>query len=219
MLFTSREVRWFLDSGGLDRGALNDGFCKTAADGSDEAVPAPAWQGRLDGQPDIYLLVPDAVDMGIKWREGLLQIKGRTRGFRDTAFGAHTGHVECWAKWSYSGLPSPWRELFALDAPPPGISRIPVHKRRLLRTFRLDPDGHALEVDVTARLQRGVAVELTEVSAGEHRVLTLGFEAFPDDDIIAAHFGAFVTDFLASLETTLGVNESMSYPAWLAKVK
>ncbi len=218
MLFTSREVRWFVDGGREENGVLVDWFCNVAQAGSDKPSPTPDWQGRLDDQPDVYLLVPAAIDMGIKWREGLLQIKGRTRDCGSTGFGPHAGHVECWAKWSYRGLPPPWRELFGSEGSQPGIARVEVRKRRLLRAFRFEPDGWAAEADTTMQARRGVNAELTEVSAGERRCLTLGFEAFPDDEIVAARFDAFVSTFLASLETRLDADASLSYPAWLSRL-
>ena len=36
----------------------------------------PEWRGRLGGDPDVYLLLPDYVNTGINLREGMLHIKG-----------------------------------------------------------------------------------------------------------------------------------------------
>src|SRR5262245_61055024 len=99
----SREVRWFFEGSVSEHGTLKDWFETTAPVSKVGAVGPPAWKGRLDGTPDVYLLVPDTDDIGIKWREGELQIKGRISNAGLAAFsGGHQGAVEHWTKWSYA---------------------------------------------------------------------------------------------------------------------
>jgi hypothetical protein len=58
-------------------------------------VGPPVWTGRRDDHPDLYLLIPGSDDMGIKWREGELQVKGRVSACGAQVFcGRHQGVVE-----------------------------------------------------------------------------------------------------------------------------
>jgi hypothetical protein len=180
-------------------------------------VPPPRWRGRLDGLPDVYLLLPGSDDMGIKWREGLLQIKGRVASVGQERFGArHAGRVERWLKWSYAGLPSPYRDLFAADES--GRQTIAVQKRRMLRLFEVHADGTTGERDPDLRVARGINAEIADVEARGKRFTTLGFEAFPEDAVIARHFVTLVSRFLDSLVAArLDAESSQSYPQWLAR--
>src|SRR5512146_2050260 len=53
---------------------------------------------------DDYLVIPSAEDLGIKWREGELQTKGRRAVLGTVQFGDHIrGVVEQWTKWTHEG--------------------------------------------------------------------------------------------------------------------
>src|SRR5262245_1257159 len=104
MPLMSHEVRWFF-TGELARfPALTQWIETTRPFAHEGIVPPPAAEGRLGDAPDVYLLVPGANDIGIKWREGQLQIKGRMsrRGLQRFGRRFH-GHVDVWGKWSYQG--------------------------------------------------------------------------------------------------------------------
>lgn len=219
--FSSREVRWFFN-GKTDRHeSLKRWFETTTPVPKDPGAGPPEWRGRRDDRPDVYLLVPGSDDMGIKWREGLLQIKGRvsppdTRKFCER----HAGTVERWVKWSYASLPDAYRRLFATgrDAGPATAS---VRKVRALRKVRLDPlSGKIQEVRAEAFVHRGVVVELTDLEVGGRSHCSLAFEAFPDDAATAAAFTRAVEAFLETLtEPVLSAADSRSYPAWLGGIR
>jgi hypothetical protein len=155
--------------------------------------------------------------MGVKWREGLLQIKGRlsTLGVRDLGGGC-AGQVERWTKWSYDGLPDPYRRLFA-NGGHIGLPTVAVHKVRALRKVRLDlPGGDGLEVDPLARMDRGLGFELTDIRVAEGHYCSVAFEAFPGDAAMEATFARTVAAFLdAGCGLGLAGENSLSYPIWL----
>ncbi len=99
MPLMSTEVRWFFP-GPLARFPELQRWIDTAKPFADEGVvPAPKGEGRLDGKPDVYILVPGANDIGIKWREGQLQVKGRMARRGLQRFDRHFyGAVEVWAE-------------------------------------------------------------------------------------------------------------------------
>ena len=103
----SHEVRWFFEGKANQHESLKRWFETIAPMPKSPGVGPPVWKGRLDDQPDVYLLVPGSDDMGIKWREGELQIKGRVSSLGTQVFcGRHQGKVERWIKWSYANTPS-----------------------------------------------------------------------------------------------------------------
>lgn len=185
----------------------------------DADVACSDWQGRRDGEPDVYLLVPDGNDMGIKWREGLLQFKGRVAAGDVTDFAGHAGRIERWVKWSYPGLPRPWSALFSAAYNETGRRTIAVHKERRLRLVRVDDDGGALEIETGEIVARGVVVELTDIRLADRDCCSVAFEAFPDDAVTARAFDAIVAAFLGELAAPqLTLADCASYPAWLAEL-
>ena len=213
--FTSREVRWFFQ-GSLEKNAgLEHWFQEAEPFAKRGAVPSPVLESRLDDAPDEYLLLPDHADMGIKWREGLLQIKGRVASVGPTTFcGRHAGIVERWVKWSYGDLPEQYRALFE---PRQRLRTASVSKTRAVRLIDLQNGvADAEEVDVKTWLDCGIAAEITDLEIDGNRYCTLGFEAFPDAEVTAGAFNDAVAAFLETFgEPALQVEQSMSYPPWL----
>jgi hypothetical protein len=94
---------------------------------------------REPERTDSYLYTPGALDLGIKIREGRIEIKQRTQ-----VVGLHkfttdfAGIVECWDKWG-----------FAIDAEEPSMETlsetvwIPVKKKRVIRRYQVY-DQHKL---------------------------------------------------------------------------
>ena len=216
----SHEVRWFFE-GKADQHKPLKAWFETVAPipiPKNSGVGPPVWKGRLDDQPDIYLLVPGSDDMGIKWREGELQIKGRVSSLGTQVFcGRHQGVVECWVKWSYKNVPASYQRLFAAEKE---LVTASVRKTRALRKVRLDTlNGKAEEVDAKTMIDRGLGFELTDLEVAGKAYCSLAFEAFPNDSGMDAAFTQAVEAFLDGLkELDLTVAHSRSYPAWLGSV-
>jgi hypothetical protein len=216
----TREVRWFFEGPSSRHESLRRWFETSEPVAKIGAPGAPAWRGRLGGAPDVYLLVPGADDLGVKWREGELQLKGRIASLGAQRFGArHEGRVERWVKWSYAGLPAAYRELFA-TAGSRGLAAASVKKTRALRKLRLDvPGAGVCEVDADARVQPSISVELVDLELAGKAYCSLAFEAFPDDSRMDEAFTRAVQVFLAGLEhPELRAAQSLSHPAWLQSI-
>ena len=212
----SHEVRWFFEGGVDQHLPLKQWFETVTPVPRSDGLPRPEWKGRQGDQPDIYLLIPGSTDLGIKWREGELQIKGRVAALGAQLFaGRHQGVVERWIKWSYRDLPEPWRRLFVIPADN-GLIAVPVRKIRALRKLRLDWfTGTAHEVAGDTPVDRGLAIELTDLECNGKAYCSLAFEAFPDDSGIHLAFTGAAGQFLDGLERNLPLARSLSYPAWL----
>ena len=213
--FSSREVRWFFEGALQDNDELMEWFRSAKPFARKRDVPAPALQGRLDDAPDVYLMLPGHTDMGIKWREGLLQIKGRVASVGPRSYcNRHEGIVERWVKWSYADLPEQYRALFESGQQQRTVR---VSKTRAVRMVDLQHGiAGAAEVDIKNWLDCGIAAEITDLEVEGRKYCTLGFEAFPDDAITREVFDDSVSAFLDSLgDPVLRIGQSMSYPAWL----
>jgi hypothetical protein len=209
-MISSHEVRWFL-AGGVDQHSALRRWVE-------EGAVASKWTGRLGGKPDAYLIVPGARDVGIKWREGQLQIKGLESSLGTQKFtGPFEGKVERWIKWGYEGKSvedafAPW---FKVSGAGPRI--VEVHKTRCLRKVRMNPfTPMPIEVDSKTLIDRGGALEVTDLRVGAQAFTSVAFEAFPNDSGMHGDFTVFVNAFLGKLSgVNLTESNSMSYPAWL----
>ena len=214
--FASIEVRWFLEGDASIHLYVRNWFENYAPIPRSSDVNAIAWSGRLGGQPDVYLLLPGHADLGIKWREDMLQVKGLVEDLGLHAFcGRHEGNIQRWIKWTYADLPAAYRNL--LDAPDDsGIQSADVRKRRALRMLRVDTADAALEVATGQWFDRGLGLEMTELELAGSHYCSIGFEAFPSDEWPRPEFVAVVERFLEGLtEADLLSTSSFSYPAWL----
>ena len=215
--FASHEVRWFFEGAAAQHPVLKRWFETFAPIEMKGSFGPPVWTGRLGGEPDVYLLVPGADDLGIKWREGNFQIKGRVASLGVHSFcGRFRGRVERWVRWSYAGMPEAYRGLF-FDGEGKGLITVSVGKTRALRKISVDTfNGSALEVDPKTFIDRGINFELTDLEVAGKRCCTVAFEAYPDDSGMHAAFTEVVEAFLDGLRgVELDAENSMSYPAWL----
>jgi hypothetical protein len=218
------EVRWFCPGLLAQTGAgVEEWFRAEPRLGSGSkplpvewAPAAPAWR------QDRYLLLPDGDDMGIKWREGRLEIKGREAVLGQLVFARDIeGRAERWIKWSYAGsaIERRFLGLFQGDAAA-GVAV--VAKRRLQRCLRIDRTSGPVEVSRDQPRPRGIDIELAQIRiAGPQRASywSLAFEAFPGDQQMAEPFEQTVAEFLKDCPALpLSADRSMSYPRWLLEV-
>jgi hypothetical protein len=220
MLWATQEVRWFFEGPVDQHVALLRWFEMTHPFPRSAAVGPLTWQAREGDEPDIYLLIPAGDDMGIKWREGRMQIKGRVAALGQQVYcGRHVGKVERWLKWSYDGLPEPYQRLFT-RGDEADLRVYAVHKRRILRQIRLElAAGETEEVDAARIIKRGVTLELADIEVADRAYCSLAFEAFPDDAVMTNAFTSVVARILESLtKVELHASQSLSYPTWLSSV-
>ena len=155
--------------------------------------------------------------MGIKWREGELQIKGCMASLGTQVFcGRHQGNVERWMKWSYPNMPPTYKNLF-LIGDEQDLMTIPVKKVRALRKVRVNTiTGQPEEVESSTQITRGLGIELTDLQIKGNAYCSLAVEAFPDDSAMSGAFTEIVEAFLGDLtDIDLGAAHSKSYPSWL----
>lgn len=200
-MFPTAEVRWFY------RG---------------DAPPAVlAWferrQRSAEAQPlrvDHYLAL-DRDSLGVKLREGRIEIKQRVARHGSVRFHERaTGLVEAWRKWSFE-LAGPLAA--GPDAPLSPQGWIAVRKARRLCRYHLGGAGRLVSAPLDSYPAPGCDLELTAVRAGEQTWWTLGFESFGAETSLYETLRFVAGQILAGGESPgLAVQDSRSYPAWLA---
>ena len=178
-------------------------------------------EGDVDRRPrrvDHYLRLKNRNGLGIKLREGRIEVKQRNLRKDAIHFHQHAvGAIEHWRKWSF---PLAGSHQAQLSIAVPEASWTRVSKERRLLTYRLTEDGRVVVAtsprdrsDVT---RQGCVMELTGVRVGGQDWWTLAFEAFGDEPLLEDLLFAVARHLLAArAPPVLNISESWSYADWL----
>jgi hypothetical protein len=162
----------------------------------------PTWR------EDRYLILPGVADMGIKERQGRLEIKGRVAKLGSHAIAPEIeGGAERWCKWSYDAAVA---ERLRSD------EAIVVSKGRMQRHFLLEPGGRTQEAAQRDITQRGFSVEVTRIRLRAQDHWSLGVEAAPDDATMLDDLLRALALALQGFPQPLRRARSRSYPKWLS---
>jgi hypothetical protein len=206
MLLPSAEIRWFF------QGTLSDEILNWFS--------PPEQERNLESErEDQYLLLPECDTVGVKLREGKLEVKALISGPSRFTLGNIVGRTDQWIKWSFDN-----KGLQALkdDLLESGKWK-EVQKERILRKFSTD-SGVVREVSPKQKPfpVSGCNVELTsiKVNAGQ-KWFSLGFEAF-GPAAINERLEKVVRSFFEGNGDMPGIPlseiESLNYPTWIRKL-
>ncbi len=200
------ELRWF------ERGTLP------------EEIEHWFGQDCLGGQrspaeerEDVYLYTPGCEYLGIKLRQGKLEIKWRKAELGVVRFGDRVeGKAEKWVKWTCE---DPTDEMFK----PAGVvgkgSWVSVKKVRSQRQYQVLPGESITPVPVNESINQGCTVELTQLDINGNAWWSLAFEAEGEDNCLMDTLQAVATWVFKSYRNPkLQVQDSYSYPSWLCLV-
>ena len=201
-MFPTAEVRWFY------RGAVPQEVLAWFQQGGWKEVPVAS-------RVDYYLRLAGGDSLGIKLREGRIEIKRRHGPTGIVRLHDRVaGEVEHWRKWSFP-LDKASSEVSGLLLP--SSSWIGVEKARRLRTYRVGGDDTIVAVPVREYPERGCSWELTGLRVRGRAWWTLGLEAFGEQATLRERLLLVAERVLCSDEPpVLEVEESFSYPRWLA---
>ncbi|HLC10669.1 MAG TPA: hypothetical protein VJL56_02365 [Candidatus Bathyarchaeia archaeon] len=204
-MFTTAEVRWFFE-GPLPE-EVKQWFCRSSL----ALNPAP--------REDHYLLFPAALGLGLKLREGRLEIKPLVESLGVRTFTADVaGTVQVWKKEAY-GEPA-FKEFERLRTSTPHLW-ITVRKKRTLRKFSLES---ATLVEVPADrvfLRDGCNVEVTEITVEGSAYWSFNFEAYGNPARVEDYLQRVAAHVLKDNRRphyTFSSANSCSYPEWLGRV-
>lgn len=215
MPLITREVRWFFDGSLPVTSAAWFAGARTGGQGCFESAVQP-----LEWRIDSYLRLPNADDVGVKLRQGRLEIKGCHSLVGMQRFGEDVeGEVSCWTKWTIDipereGSPGAWP---ALDH----LAFLPVAKQRLQRSVLFTQED-MVEVPAGQKIDYGLHMELTRLRVADAPTDThwsIGFEAFPEEPCGSPVFAKAVSRLLDGCPAKpLGAEDSMPYPRWLKRL-
>ena len=200
-MYPTLEVRWFVS------GQIPEPIHQWFHNGT--IAPTPVAE-----REDWYLCLPGTVNLGIKQREGKLEIKKRTSDCGVCSLSDRvSGQVEQWVKWS-----------FGLDAEQSDIGKaafqgewIAVQKSRQQKRYEVTPSGTVQAIDSSdSSISTGCNLELAQLLVFDQPWFSVGFEAFGEMDALEKTLDRVLHKVLADPEfPTVEAEQSMSYPRWL----
>jgi len=205
VMFTVKtaEIRWFF-KGNLPWDALK-WFEKACSNFTSE-----------NERTDTYLVLPDTHDVGIKVRQGRVEIKKLIREPGKFIINKIlTGKKEIWGKWSFP-IQNPGNlPLTFLLEPSQWIS---VVKTRKLSRFAVEQNSLKPINGSDPYPGNGVHLELTELELFGVSWWTLGAESYGNENLIEANLDLLLKAFFDTCPVeNFDVTSSMGYPAWLAR--
>jgi hypothetical protein len=205
-MYPTVEVRWFFEG----------------------AVPSEVWEWfnargcRSEDQPprvDNYLKIVEGDSLGVKVREGRIEVKQRYGQQVNIRFGKKAeGCVEQWCKWSFELVESCGVVMELMDSSSRWIA---VKKNRALHTYRVTDDRIIRDVPGCSSIDRGCTWEIVKVKVDgiENEWWSVGFEAFGREGERWDTMLMVAEKFLFLAEAPrLGIQASYGYPSWLQQV-
>lgn len=203
LIFTS-EVRWFFAEP-LPSFAVT-WFCQ-----------GDRWI-REQARTDRYLVLPGCEHVGVKARQGRLEVKARRGEARVVGYtDAVSGNGDEWVKWS-SEHPAPPAWIAAVTSREDRW--VDVRKERWMRRFGIS-SGTVMELERSQPLGAdGCNVELTRLTALGEPWWSVSLEAFGHPTGTGSVLEAVAEHFFRTHEAPRPLAEatSLAYPGWLTRL-
>ncbi|HCF25780.1 MAG TPA: hypothetical protein DEV81_00825 [Cyanobacteria bacterium UBA11049] len=186
-MLTSFEIRWFY--AGKLPATISDWFEQNELGGK---LQAP------EEREDMYLYSPGCEYLGIKLRQGRLEIKWRNAELDIVRLGeAVEGKLEKWAKWTCE---DPSQESFKPEAVLGKSSWVSVKKVR------------------SQRLYDSCAMEIAQLSVKGNDWWSLAFETVGAEDNKLEQLKNIATQPFQTYNGSVQAQDSYAYPTWLSLV-
>ncbi len=187
-------------------------------------IPSSAWKwfkncpGPLQNQLtriDYYLPLFFTSDLGVKFREGQLEIKIlRDKLGVSRLHGNVTGHLQCWQKWGFNVAGA--NDSLG-NSGQPFSDWLPVQKSRSLRRYRLDEVGQVLPAAAEDISPDSCSLEMTMIQSKGLLWWSLAFETYGIGKEISSSLELITAQLFDIGESpSLAEVDSMSYPDWIS---
>ncbi|MBW4559898.1 MAG: hypothetical protein KME32_01875 [Mojavia pulchra JT2-VF2] len=170
-----------------------------------------------EAREDIYLYSPGCDYLGIKLRQGRLEVKWRQAEFSVVRFGESVaGQPEKWGKWlCEDSTQESFQPAMVLGNP----LWVSVQKVRYSQLFQVLADLTAQPVSDQERIANGCRVEITNLVIQENAWWSLAFEAFGENNYLMENLQATASWVFNTYQgTRLLIIDSYAYPHWLGLV-
>lgn len=191
--FGTIEVRWFY------RGALPTEVEDWFATKEERLEP-------LDTRSDVYLQ-SHAPDLGVKFRQGKLELKYR-QALHSVTIADDIVQIEQWTKWICT-------DRVGMTPTEPKLGWIEVAKIRDRRCYRIDRDGNMTQIAIPTA--DAAAIELTQLQVNGQHWWTIGCEYFGTQIAIESQFLSLVTALRSGYPSAIGASICCGYPQWLSE--
>lgn len=163
---------------------------------------------------DYYLRLASNDDLGIKLREGRIEIKQRAEQYGVEQLHARVhGLVEGWRKWSF-GVSDLGSGLGDLTGPRPAW--IAIRKARRLRRYGVTDAGEIIAIAGAEIAPQGCNIELAEITLHGKTWWSLAFETFGPEATLHATFTRVVQHVLrGNTVPHLDADHSYGYAHWM----
>ena len=205
-MYPTVEVRWFFKG----------------------VVPLEVWKwftasaNTSEDQPprvDNYLKIVDRDSLGVKVREGRIEVKQRVGRHENIRFGKQAeGRVERWCKWSFELAESCGVVTGLVDR---SSSWMGVKKVRELHTYQVTDDRIVSDMQDYSAIDRGCTWEIVKIKVDgiEDEWWSVGFEAFGIENDQWETMLMVADKFLSLPDApALELQHSYGYPSWLQQV-
>jgi hypothetical protein len=197
-MFATAEVRWFYKGFESD-----DNYLKVIKN-----IP------QFEEQParvDHYHYFNSEGSMGIKIREGRIEIKNRFRDYGIVLINRQIeGKVECWYKWSFEIIQTDSIYQKVLNSNSPWVS---VKKERKLCKYKITKDKQVIVLPKGEYSKNVCNFELTNIIIRGKKWWSLGFEAYGDGSSLYENLILVAKNVFSYVQIPhLKANDSFSYP-------
>lgn len=136
----------------------------------------------LEEREDLYLYVPECEYLGIKLRQGRLEVKWRKAELGSMQFGESIkGKVEKWGKWLCCDSTE---ESFQTNQLLGKASWVSIKKVRYSQLYQVIPELPPQPVSSDEQVDNGCHVELTHLVIAKKTWWSVAFEAFGEDSCL-----------------------------------
>lgn len=166
---------------------------------------------------DLYLYSPECDYLGIKLRQGRLEVKWRQASLGMMSFGQLvSGNAEKWGKWLCEDSQG---ESFQAATVLSNSCWVNVQKVRYSQLFQVFADFSVQAVATNERIDNGCSVEITNLLVQENACWSLAFEAFGEDRRIKENLQATASWVFDTYQNSqLAIANSYAYPHWLGLI-
>ncbi|MBD2777651.1 hypothetical protein [Iningainema tapete] len=175
-------------------------------------------QQQAEERSDVYLFSPECDFLGIKLRQGRLEVKWRTKELGVVSFSEFVeGKVEKWGKWlCCDSTEESFQPSQVLGNP----TWIKVDKIRSSQLYQVLPNSLPQPVSADEDIKNGCSVELTNLMIRENHWWSLAFEARGEDDRLMDNL---LTTTKLVFNNYCGFKllalNSYAYPTWLTRLE
>lgn len=199
-MYLTLEVRWFF------KGELPPEYYHWFVEaGADDPETRTDW----------YLYSPKNRGLGIKLRQGSLEIKQRLQNQGKCKLAKQVrGRLEQWLKWRFE------IRAESVSAAELGEYWMQVNKRRWCQHYAMLDTGAIARADSVGQVEQGCTLELAELQVCNQDWYSLCFEAFGQPETVEQVLNAAVHQVRdAEGLPVLKARDSFGYPDWLHQVR